>query len=32
MLISVVPGIYTAHVTGINNTTGVALIEIYEMP
>jgi hypothetical protein len=26
------PGTYTAQVTGLNNTTGVALVEIYEVP
>ena len=26
------PGIYTAHVRGANSTTGVGLVEIYEMP
>ena len=26
------PGNYTAQVTGVNNTTGVALVEVYELP
>ena len=26
------PGTYTATVSGKNNTTGVALVEIYELP
>ncbi|MBL9186932.1 MAG: immunoglobulin domain-containing protein [Opitutaceae bacterium] len=26
------PGSYTAQVSGVNNTTGVALVEIYELP
>jgi hypothetical protein len=26
------PGSYTAQVNGVNNTTGVALVEIYEVP
>ncbi len=26
------PGAYSAHVTGLNNTTGTALIEVYELP
>jgi len=26
------PGTYTAQVAGVNNTTGVALVEIYEVP
>ncbi|HVU36287.1 MAG TPA: immunoglobulin domain-containing protein [Opitutaceae bacterium] len=25
------PGVYTAHVTGVNKSTGVALVEIYEV-
>lgn len=31
ILITVVPGSYTVHVTGKNNTTGVALAEVYEV-
>lgn len=26
------PGVYTAHVAGANNTTGVALVEMYRVP
>ncbi|MSU50005.1 MAG: hypothetical protein EXS37_13125 [Opitutus sp.] len=26
------PGNYTAQITGVNNTTGVALVEVYELP
>jgi len=26
------PGAYTANVSGVNNTTGVALVEVYEVP
>ncbi len=26
------PGSYTAQVSGVNNTTGVALVEVYELP
>ncbi len=32
LLVSVPPGSYTAKVTGVNNTTGVALVEVYEVP
>lgn len=32
MLVTLQPGIYTAHVTGVNGGTGVALVEIYEVP
>lgn len=32
MLLTLQPGNYTAEVTGFRNATGVALIEIYEMP
>lgn len=31
LLATLAPGSYTAQVTGINNTTGVALIEVYEV-
>lgn len=30
LLVTLNPGAYTAHVTGKNNTTGVALIEVFE--
>jgi len=32
LLLSLAPGSYTAEVSGLNNTTGNALIEVYEMP
>lgn len=32
LLITLQPGAYTAKVTGFNGVTGIALIEIYEMP
>jgi hypothetical protein len=30
--VTLAPGNYTAQVSGVNDTTGVALIEIYELP
>jgi hypothetical protein len=30
MLIDLEPGAYTAQVSGVNNTTGVAIVEVYE--
>lgn len=32
LLVTLLPGPYTAHVYGTGDTTGVALIEVYEMP
>ncbi len=32
MVVNLAPGAYTAQVTGVGNTTGVALVEIYELP
>lgn len=32
MLVTLEPGAYTAHVSGVGGTTGVALVEIYEVP
>lgn len=32
ILTTLAPGGYTAHVSGLNGTTGVALIEVYEVP
>jgi outer membrane protein assembly factor BamB/subtilisin family serine protease len=32
LLVTLPPGSYTAQVSGVGNTTGVALIEIYEVP
>jgi hypothetical protein len=32
LLVTLAPGNYTAQVTGFNGTTGVALVEVYEVP
>ena len=32
LLLTLPPGAYTAQVSGVSNTTGVALVEIYEVP
>ncbi len=32
LLITLAPGSYTAQVSGVNGTTGVALVEVYELP
>ena len=32
LLITLAPGNYTAQVSGVNNTTGIALVEVYEVP
>lgn len=32
VIVSLEPGSYTAQVTGVGNTTGVALVEVYELP
>ena len=32
MLVTLAPGVYTAQVNGVGNTTGIALIEVYEIP
>ena len=32
LIVTLAPGNYTAQVLGVNNTTGVALIEVYELP
>ena len=32
LLVTVSPGSYTAQVSGVDNTTGVAIIEVYEIP
>jgi hypothetical protein len=32
MLVTLPPGSYTAQVSGVGDTTGVALIEVYEVP
>ncbi len=32
LLVTLTPGNYTAQVSGVGNTTGVALVEVYELP
>ncbi len=32
LLLTLPPGSYTAQISGVNNTTGVALVEVYEVP
>ena len=32
LLVTLPPGAYTAHVSGVNWSTGVALVEVYEVP
>jgi len=32
LLMTLDPGIYTAQVSGVDNTTGIALVEVYAMP
>ena len=32
LVLTLEPGIYTIEVTGVERTTGVALVEIYEAP
>jgi hypothetical protein len=32
LLVDLAPGAYSAHVRGVADTTGVALIEVYEVP
>ncbi len=32
LLVTLQPGLYTAQVSGVGGTTGVALVEVYEMP
>jgi hypothetical protein len=32
VIVSLAPGAYTAQVTGVGGTTGVALVEVYELP
>jgi hypothetical protein len=31
-LVTLQPGVYSAQVSGVGGTTGVALVEVYEMP
>ena len=32
LIVNLAPGAYTAQVTGVGNTTGITLIEVYELP
>ena len=32
LLVTINPGVYSLHVSGANGTTGVALVEVYEVP
>jgi beta-xylosidase len=32
LVVDLVPGLYTVHVAGVGDTTGVALVEVYELP
>ena len=32
LVLDLSPGVYSAVVSGVNNTAGVALVEIYEVP
>jgi hypothetical protein len=32
VLVTLGPGVYTAQLSGVNGTSGVALLELYEMP
>ena len=32
MLVTLEPGVYTAVVSGVNNASGIALVEVYEVP
>jgi len=32
MVLTLPAGAYTAQVSGVNNSTGIALVEIYEIP
>jgi hypothetical protein len=32
LLLTLNPGTYTVQVSGVGNTTGVALVEVYEVP
>lgn len=32
ILLYLAPGVYSAHVSGVGDTTGIALIEVYEVP
>ena len=32
MIVTLAPGAYTAQVTGVAGATGLALVEVYELP
>jgi len=32
LIATLAPGSYTAQISGVGNTTGVALVEVYELP
>ena len=32
LLLTLDPGVYTAHATGVGNTSGQSLVEFYEVP
>ena len=32
LVVTLAPGVYTATVSGVNRTTGIALVEVYEVP
>ena len=32
LLVTLAPGNYTAQVSGVNNTGGLAIVEVYEVP
>jgi hypothetical protein len=32
MIVTLAPGAYTAQVAGVGGTTGLALVEVYELP
>ena len=32
LLVTLKPGMYTVEVSGVGNTTGVGMVEVYELP
>jgi hypothetical protein len=32
LLVTLSPGLYSVQASGVSNTTGVALVEVYEVP
>ena len=32
LIVTLPPGSYTAQVSGVNNTTGIAIVEVYDLP